>query len=114
MLILKKSLNAWGSSEFNKALKSEIELLDINHLPLQQGLSHSSVALDDELEAVILEKSATADKIFVIAGIFYFGIIAGCNCSDDPSPVDRLNEYCEVRITIDKHTGVADIQLIKT
>jgi hypothetical protein len=46
------------------------------------------------------------------AGVFYTGIIAGCSCSDDPSPVDEQNEYCDLLFTIDKLTAETQITLL--
>ncbi|MEZ5541890.1 MAG: hypothetical protein R3F42_07590 [Pseudomonadota bacterium] len=45
------------------------------------------------------------------AGLFYTGIIAGCSCADDPTPVEEQAEYCVVDITIDRLTGAATIRL---
>ena len=39
MLELPNALNAWGTTDFNETLKRELEQLDIDQLPLQQGLS---------------------------------------------------------------------------
>jgi len=48
----------------------------------------------------------------VKAGIFYKSIIAGCSCSDDPSPIDEVDEHCEVMIEIDKRSAEATITLL--
>ena len=50
--------------------------------------------------------------IHVKAGIFYSGIIAGCSCADDPTPVDEQNEYCEVQFEINKKTAEATVALL--
>lgn len=56
--------------------------------------------------------SEEAGFIRARAGIFYTGVIAGCSCADDPTPVDEQNEYCDVRVDIDKQTGEATIALL--
>jgi hypothetical protein len=109
---LSQSLNAWGTPEFVAVLKQELEQLGADRLPLQQGLSASSVALDDPISVMITGVAEDSGFIHVRAGIFYSGIIAGCSCADDPTPVSENNEYCEVRIDIDKATAEATISLL--
>ena len=92
----------WGTPGFEDALRREIEQLGPDQLPLQEGLTTGSYADAQELRAMILGVSDEPATIKVRAGLFYFGIIAGCNCADDPTPVDRHSEYCEVQIAIDK------------
>ena len=50
--------------------------------------------------------------IRVTVGIFYTGIIAGCSCADDPTPVEENTEYCEVQLEIDKKTAETTIALL--
>lgn len=112
MVKLATALQAWGRSDFNQVLKNEIESLDASLLPLQQGLKHSSMANGENLSCVILKTVDDTDNIFVTAGLLYTGVIAGCNCADDPTPVDENNEYCEVLFCINKTTAVTIISLI--
>jgi len=112
MIRLPKSLNAWGTSEFKEILKQEIEQLDARQLPLQQGLSASSYVTDRPFQAMIIGASEEAGLIRVKAGIFYTGVIAGCNCADDPSPVDEQNEYCVVQFGIDRKTAETAVMLL--
>ena len=109
---LSKALQANHSPEFNKVLKNEIQDLDPNLLPLQQGLSLSSYVGKTPFSAVILNVSEEQNHIKIKAGIFYTGIIAGCSCSDDPSPTDEQNEYCELLFSIDKETAETSVQLL--
>ncbi len=112
MIQLTQSLNAWGSPAFDSILKQEIVQLGAGQLPLQQGLSTSSIALDDTLELMLISAIEDAGFLRVKAGLFYTGIIAGCNCADDPSPVDANTEYCVVRIDIDKTTAESSVTLL--
>jgi hypothetical protein len=112
MLRFIDALNAWGSPEFRDALKREIERLTIEQLPLQQGLSSSSHALDDSLRAMIISVADEGDVIRARAGIFYSGIIAGCSCADDPTPITAQSEYCEVQLDIDKATAETRLVLL--
>jgi hypothetical protein len=111
MIRLPDSLNAWGMPGFRDVLKQEIEQLDAEQLPLQQGLSRSSYVTERPFQAMLLGVDEAAGSIHVRAGIFYTGVIAGCSCADDPTPVDELNEYCEVLLIIDRHTADTTVTL---
>jgi hypothetical protein len=62
---------------------------------------------------VVLGVAEEPDYIRVKAGIFYQGIIAGCSCADDPTPVGEQTEYCVVQFDIDKQTAEARITLLE-
>ncbi len=81
-------------------------------LPLQQGLSTSSYALDDKLNVLIISVSDDASFIRAKTGIFYTGIIAGCSCADDPTPVEEQVEYCVVQLDINKVTAETTVALL--
>jgi hypothetical protein len=111
-MLLTLSLAAWQTPDFNAVFKAEVKQLDPDLLPLQQGLAHSSVAKADGLAISILETSASAEAIQVRAGLLYAGIIAGCSCTDDPTPINEINEYCEASFTIDRQTGATRVLLL--
>jgi len=112
MLRLTKALNVWGTPEFKDVLKKEIEQLDADQLPLQQGLSAGNYVVGDKFSVMILDTSEDEGYIHAKAGIFYNSIIGGCACADDPTPVSELNEYCVVRLDIDKKTAETTIALL--
>ncbi len=112
MIRLVDVLNAWETPEFSKALKAAVEGMDASELPLQQGLATTSYALDAKRNAMIISVSEERDFIRAKVGIFYSGIIAGCSCADDPTPVDAQNEYCVVQLDIDKRTAETRITLL--
>lgn len=112
MIRLTKTLNAWGSPEFSDVLKKEIEQMDAGQLPLQQGLTTGSHAIGDKLDVMIIGVSEDAGFIRVKAGIFYSGIIAGCSCADDPTPINEESEYCVVRLNINKLTAETTVVLL--
>lgn len=112
MFQLNKSLNAWCTSEFKNVLKQEIAQLDSGLLPLQQGLSSSSHVTDRPIQVMILGVGDDADLIRVKAGIFYTGIIAGCSCADDPTPIAEQNEYCVLQFCIDKQSAETTVTLL--
>ncbi|WP_461574675.1 hypothetical protein [Thiobacillus sp.] len=112
MIRLPKSLNAWGTPEFEAVLKQEIEQLDAGCLPLQQGLSVSSYVTDRPFQAMVISVREDTGVVHVKAGIFYTGVIAGCSCADDPTPIGEQNEYCVVQFDIDRTTASATVTLL--
>jgi len=114
MIYLAKSANAWGLQNFEQTLTEEVSELGLNHLPLQQGLSSSSVALYHNLKLLILDITPDKHQLVIIKmGAFYSGIISGCSCSDDPSPTDEVNEYCELLLSINLDNAETTIQLLE-
>ncbi|TCK19365.1 hypothetical protein DFR30_2675 [Thiogranum longum] len=111
MIRLKKAHMGWGSACFDEQLKKEIEQVDASQLPLQAGLSQSSYVSDEPFRVMVIGTTETESHIQVRAGIFYSGIIAGCSCADDPTPVEAQTEYCEVMFDINKKSGEATVAL---
>jgi len=105
-------LQAWNTPAFGDVLKEAIANLDAATLPLQQGLSRGSYALDDRLGVSIISVAESADFIHVKVGIHYSAVIAGCSCADDPTPSGECTEYCEVRLDIDKQTAGTTVGLL--
>lgn len=112
MIRLDKALQAWGSPDFETVLKSEVAQLGADCLPLQQGLAGSNYVADVPVTPVIHSVVETENAIRIRMGIFYQGVIGGCNCADDPGPSGEINEYCAVLIDIDKSTAAAKVILI--
>ena len=105
MIKLVDTLKAWGTSDFERVLKEEIQNMDPGMLPLQEGLSQSSHVSDTKISAVVLNATETPDSIRIKTGIFYAGIIAGSCCADDPTPISENTEYCEVLFEVNKTTA---------
>ena len=112
MIKLNRSLEAWGTPDFEKTLKKEIQALEPNTLPLQAGLSQSSYVGDTDISVLILNISETVHDILAKIGIYYTGVIAGSCCADDPTPMNELNEYCEVQFNINKLTAETTVSLL--
>lgn len=113
MLKLEKSLAAWQSDNFKQIVREEIGGLDETSLPLQEGLSRANYVDASDLSVLILRITEHETQIQVKTGIFYQGIIAGCNCSDDPSPMPSHTEYCEILFEIDKKTAETKVLLLE-
>lgn len=112
MIHLPLSLSAWGTPAFADTFKAEVARLGAARLPLQQGLSGSSHALDDKLDVMIIDTTEADGCLRIKAGLFYSGIIAGCSCADDPTQTDVTTEYCVIRIEIDKATAASTVTLL--
>ena len=99
---LNRSLGAWNTPRFREVFKQEAGQLGVAALPLQHGLSRSSHVSGDSYEVLVLSATEEPQRILVKAGIFYQGIIAGCSCADDPTPIivsaaldkERMSELC--------------------
>lgn len=111
MVRLPKAIEAWGRADFRETLVREIEDLDPGRLPLQQGLSAGSRVADGGFRAMILAVAETDRCLRIRAGIFYSGVVAGCSCADDPTPVGENPEYCEIDITLELASAEAAIIL---
>ncbi len=87
-------------------------MLPIDQLPLQQGLKAGSYILDEQRSVMVLSVVDDGDLIRARVGVLYSGVIAGCSCADDPTPVEAANEYCELWLALDKRTGAGDVGLV--
>jgi hypothetical protein len=112
ILPLPVSLAAWGTPAFAAALKRELEALPPGSLPLQQGLAATSFALDEGIQVMVLAAGEAEGAIAARVGVFFSGIVAGCNCADDPTPVEPQGEYCELLLAIDLGTAAATVTLV--
>lgn len=111
MITLKQTLQSLSDPDIKTIAKNELQNLDLKRLPLQQGLSYSSAVSDSPVNIVILNIEEKEDSINIKSGVFYTGIIAGCSCSDDPTPTDEQNEYCEIMFSINKNSAETTVTL---
>jgi len=109
---LDRVVEAWGTPVFRDVLTAALEQLGVEQLPLQQGLSQSSYACDDNIKVVIISVAEKSGYIRATAEIFYTGIIPGCSCADDPTPVDEYAEHCTVQIEINRQTAATVVSLL--
>lgn len=113
MIHLPQALAAWDGPEFKTILKHELEALPPGNLPLQQGVSTTSYALDERITAMVLRAEATPERIRARVGVFFSGLVPGCSCADDPTPVEPQNEYCELGVEIDRTTAEAVLKVLE-
>ena len=109
---LPASVRAWGTADFPATLKRELAACAAE-LPLQQALTGTSAVSDEAITAVLLGTHADAAQIHAKVGIFFGGILVGCSCADDPTPVEAQTEYCELQLGIDRANGATTIRLIE-
>ena len=112
MIKLLNALEAWGTPDFENALKGEIQQIDTRLLPLQEGLSQSSHVSEGDISVVILSVTEASNVIRAKTGIIYAGIIAGSCCADDPTPMSEQTEYCEVQFDINKMTAETTVTIL--
>ncbi len=106
-------LKAWGKSGFSEVLVDELGRLNEDELPLQAGLAAGSYSLARPLEIMVIGTDEKTDTIEAKVGIFYRSLIPGCACEGDPTVEDEQNEYCIVRVTIDKQSAETAFTLVE-
>jgi hypothetical protein len=106
MLRLPAAVQAWNTPAFAAVLKDELARQAAD-LPLQQAAMHSSAILEGDIEIMVIGTRQDDGCIRAHVGVFFAGIVAGCSCADDPTPVEAQPEYCELRLAIDMATADA-------
>ncbi|MCK5697120.1 MAG: glucosamine--fructose-6-phosphate aminotransferase [Gammaproteobacteria bacterium] len=109
MTQLIKSLQAWGFENFKKTLKQEMEGLNNDLLPLNKATCQGGVADDSNIAVLVNSIMTTDTHLQINTGIFFYEIIAGCNCNDDPV---AENTYCEVLVSINRTNAETEFILL--
>jgi hypothetical protein len=112
MIALPESLKAWNRESFDSTFKAELPMLG-NALPLQEGLTSGSYALEKPLDILLLQKSADAGFIRMKASIFYQSLMPGCACAGDPTVEDPQNEHITMLVSINRKTAEAIFQCLE-
>lgn len=108
-----RALQAWNSDSFAQVFAQQVAQLPPAQLPLQHALSQGNYPSDRPVTVTILKVSDEPATLRVKAGLFFTSLIAGCQCADDPSSPDELNEYCEVEFAIAKDSALTHINLLQ-
>ncbi|MEO5344077.1 MAG: hypothetical protein H7842_12210 [Gammaproteobacteria bacterium SHHR-1] len=93
----------------------QAELQSAAHQPplqdlLQAALRHGSQALDESLQVLLQGLTLEPERAELRLNLLFQGVIAGCNCADDPSPQQATTaEQCPLRLRIDRRTGQAQL-----
>ena len=109
---LNESLAKWPGEDFPQQFCREVAALAFGTLPLQRAMERGSVVLDKPPRVLVLNNQQDNRQLCVRAGVFFNSAIAGCNCADDPTPLDELEEYCELQFVIDIDTGIARVDIL--
>ena len=109
---LAKILYAWGSPRFEEVLKEELLSFGAQDLFLQSGLRQSSYALDRGIQPAVLSVEEKEGFLKIKLAVYYFGIMPGCGCANDPMPEMEYPEYCEREIRISKLSGEAEVKIL--
>jgi len=112
MIYLPEAWRVLGTPRFGEMLKDELESLSVEQLPLQQCMTRSSYVLEQKPDVVILATEDRNAEIYIRVGICFSGVIAGCSCADDPTPVEPIPEYCELLLCMNRQTGYITVDRI--
>ncbi len=102
--LLPLAVKAWGQTNFNALLKQELLTLKQNDLPLYQATEQGGFVVDDKLNFSVQTSTFKNEEIKVNLFVFFYELVVGCGCGDDPfeTPVT-----CEMLCTIDTKTAEA-------
>jgi len=103
--MLEASLNAWGSDRFSATLKSEMERLRGDVLPISHVIEKGNRVDDSDLGIIVNTVSEEPKHIIADVGVFFAQIVTCLTCSGGDGMHDEA--YCELRVTIDKASGEA-------
>jgi len=109
MAKLPDSLRDWKTDAFKQTLKSELERLRGDVLPLREAISEGNTVYDRDLGVTILSVEDNEGFIQARVGVFFAEIISCCSCGEG-SPIDEA--YCEMTVSIDKATAEAAFTVI--
>jgi len=110
-ILLEKSCQAWDSPAFEETFKREVQALDAQQLQLHRAMQHGNHPGTRAPSVILLGSRGDQRSIEIRAGVLFSSVIGGCNCADDPSPLDEINEYCEMTFHIDRVSGETRIDL---
>lgn len=108
-LSLPLSAHAWGRDDFAAVLKRELEALPPHELPLQEALAGTSHLAPEPHRVRVIHVDQVGTSVRVRVGVFYAGVVAGCSCADDPTPVESQPEYCELELVLNPANARASV-----
>ncbi len=110
MVTLNESLNAWNSDTFSATLKSELERLRSDVLPIAHVIGEGNRLDDSDLGIIVNEVSDDEGRIIARVGVFFNEIVSCTTCGGGDGMCDEA--YCELQVTIDKSTGEASFEAL--
>ena len=110
---LARTLAAWSGPQREAVLKQELEQLDPGLLPLRAAMAQGNQVAAEPVRVLVLATGEEGDACYgARVGLLFASLIGGCQCADDPSPLEALPEYAELQIRIDRLTGAAQWWLL--
>ncbi len=113
MLYLPQTSRA-DSAELANVFSQEIAAGSTDDLPLQQGMAHGNVADGETLSAMVIRSEIEPRHVRIHAGLFFSSVVAGCACTNDPTPMHTEPEYCEAVFEIERDDGGTTVRLVET
>ena len=108
-VLLANAVATWNKQSFKKVLKNELEALPSGSLPLALATTQGGLVDDSDISVSVISSKEVEGAITVKVGVFFYEVISGCNCDDDP---EAFNTRCELEVSIDKETAIATFELI--
>jgi hypothetical protein len=112
VLRLPQALAAWGSDAFSEVLRRELIAAGEHALPLRRCMAYGNHIAATPIHLLMRSVEADADRIHAQLDILFQSVVAGCSCTDDPTPWSELDECCRVQVDIDRTTALAVIRLL--
>ncbi len=110
---LSRTLAAWSDPQRESVLKQELEQLDPDLLPLRAAMAQGNQVAAEPVRVLVLATGEEGDGYYgARVGLLFASLIGGCQCADDPTPLEALPEYTELEIRIDRRTGAAQWRLL--
>ncbi len=118
-LYLTQTLAAWDSPQRDAVLKHELERVDPELLPLREAMAHGNQVAAEPVRVLVLTTGedagatgAEGGDYRARVGLLFASLVGGCQCADDPGPLEALPEYAELEIWINRRTGAARWRLL--
>ena len=108
MVTLNESLSDWNTATFSATLKSELERLRSDVLPISHVIGDGNRLDDSDLGIIINGVSDDETHIIARVGVFFNEIVSCTTCGGGSGMCDEA--YCELQVTIDKSTGEASFE----
>jgi hypothetical protein len=99
------------SPEFALWLQQKLGALPASQFDLQQALQRGSFALPETLRVSILSIERQGVTARIRINLFFKSVIAGCNCADDPTPADTLDEYGSATLLLDQNQDLLEVHI---
>jgi hypothetical protein len=105
MVTLNESLSTRNTDTFSATLKTELERLRSDVLPIAHIIGEGNRLDDSDLGIIVNEVSDDEAHIIARVGVFFNEIVSCSTCSGGDGMCDEA--YCELQVTINKSTGEA-------